>query len=130
MARIFLFIAVIALTVFAIADWVARSKQRTPGGVNRWIWLAVVVLLPVVGPLAWVIAGAVARAEATQQQAAPPRALAPDDDPDAISDLAERIARRSKRTREQPPRTLPTEPGALGEESAEETAERNDDAGN
>ncbi len=99
MPRLILILAAVALTVFAIADWVSRSRTWTPGRVNRWLWLAVIVLIPIVGPLTWIIVGLVARAEDKQREAEEPRVLRPDDDPDAISSVAERLARRQKRTR-------------------------------
>lgn len=106
MARLVLILLAVALTVFALADWFARSKTWTPGKVNRWVWLAVIVLLPIVGPLTWIIVGVVARAEAKQQErseSAPRSSLPPDDNPDAILDVADRIARRQKRSRPTPP---------------------------
>lgn len=101
MARILLVVALLAVTVYALADWASRSRTWTPGKVNRWVWLALIVLIPLIGPLAWIITGWVTRAEASRapsasQQTTKPR---PDDNPDAISDLADRISRRQKRTR-------------------------------
>lgn len=104
MARILLVVAVLAVTIYALTDWAMRSRTASPGRVNRWVWLAVIVFLPLVGPLAWIITGLVTRAEAARQPAETemPAELRPDDNPDAISDLADRLARRQKRTR--PPR--------------------------
>ncbi len=118
MARILLVIAVLAVTIYALADWASRSRTQTPGKVNRWVWLAVIVLLPLVGPLAWIIAGLVTRAEAARQPVAEEseETLRPDDDPDAISDLADRLARRQKRTRRG---RAPERPGT-GEGSSED----------
>lgn len=103
MARILLVLALFAVTIYAVADWIARSRTWTPGRVNRWVWLAVIILLPAIGPLAWIITGLVTRAEQrqnpTREVPEPPKSLRPDDDPDAISDLVERFARREKRTR-------------------------------
>ena len=104
MARVALIIAVVAITIFALADWVGRSKKWTPGKLNRWVWLAVIIFLPVVGPLAWIITGLVTRAEEKQRQRygyeeKPPAWEAPDDNPSAVADIADRIARRQKRSR-------------------------------
>ncbi len=104
MARLLLVLLIVALTVYAVADWVTRSREWTPGNVNRWLWLAVIVLLPVIGPLAWIIIGLVTRAEDRNQSPSAPGAdIPPDDNPEAISDVADRIARRQKRTRPEPP---------------------------
>ena len=105
MARIFIALLFIAVTVFAVADWAVRSKTSTPGRVNRWIWLAVILLLPMVGPLTWIIVGAVTRAEEKQsgyQTPGPTKSGRPDDDPEALLDLMDRINRRRHRTRPEP----------------------------
>ena len=103
MARVLLIIGVVAITVYAIADWMARSATWTPGRLNRWVWLAVIIFLPVVGPLAWIITGLVTRAEERQSRGRPafeqPSFQAPDDNPSAVADVADRIARRQRRTR-------------------------------
>lgn len=117
MARLLLVLFVVALTVFAVADWASRSSQWTPGRVNRWLWLAVIVLLPVIGPLAWIIIGIVTRAEASQT---PPREapedIPPDDNPEAISSVADRLARRQKRSRPEPrPRPMDDQDEPRGE---------------
>lgn len=115
MGRIILLVLAIAVTIYAIFDWIARSRTWTPGRVNRWVWLAIIVLIPVIGPLSWMITGWVTTAEqamygeAPQEESRPSR---PDDDPDAISDLADRIARRQKRSRPRPGDTRPSDPHA------------------
>ena len=103
MARIMLVVLALAITIYAISDWVSRSRTWTPGRVNRWVWLAVIVLIPIIGPLAWIIVGLVTRAEQrrvnTSPDSTPPRSSRPDDNPEAISDLADRISRRQHRSR-------------------------------
>lgn len=103
MARILLALLFIAVTVFAVADWVVRSRTSTPGRINRWLWLAVILFLPLVGPLTWIIVGAVTRAEEqrNQSRAVPERRseFRPDDNPDAVSDIVDRINRRQRRTK-------------------------------
>ncbi len=106
MPRFLIALLFIAVTVFAVSDWVVRSRVSTPGHINRWVWLAVIVLIPLIGPLAWIISGLVTRAEEHSGQRSPAPTvpeLPPDDNPDAISDVADRLARRKKRTRERPP---------------------------
>lgn len=122
MPRILLVVALLAVTVYALADWAARSRTWTPGRVNRWVWLALIVLIPLIGPLAWIITGWVTRAEAARNPAALPQApvARPDDDPDAISDLADRIARRQKRTR--PERKIPRAEDTLFPPSEDENS--------
>ena len=124
MARILLVVAALAVTIFAVADWASRSRTWTPGRINRWVWLAVIVLLPIIGPLAWIITGLVTRAEGggPAPQAAPPRVSRPDDDPTAISDLADRIARREKRTRPGRPSKPPEELNGEDEDGTEQKA--------
>lgn len=129
MARIVLILLAVALTVFAIADWAARSKTWTPGRLNRWLWLAVIILLPIIGPLAWIITGMVTRAEASRSGSAPsgPAIQArPDDDPDAVSDVADRIARRSHRTKPAPPPHAADEPNPPHEPNPPNVADESD----
>ena len=103
MARIMLVVLALAITIYAISDWVSRSRTWTPGRVNRWVWLAVIVLIPIIGPLAWIIVGLVTRAEQrrvnTSPDSTPPRSSRPDDNPEALSDPADRISRRQHRSR-------------------------------
>ena len=103
MARIMLVVLALAITIYAISDWESRSRTWTPGRVNRWVWLAVIVLIPIIGPLAWIIVGLVTRAEQrrvnTSPDSTPPRSSRPDDNPEALSDLADRISRRQHRSR-------------------------------
>ncbi len=128
MARILLILGSIAITVFAVADWVSRSKRWTPGRVNRWVWLALIIFVPIIGPLAWVITGLVVRAEDAHGSggpAVPPPPARPDDNPHAVSDVADRLSRRKKRNRqprpklnEDPPK--PEDKSVDGEEPADD----------
>lgn len=109
MARLLLVLLAIALTVYAVADWATRSREWTPGRVNRWLWLAVIILLPIIGPLAWIIIGLVTRAEnGRQSTGSAPIDMPPDDNPEAVSDVANRIVRRQRRTKPEAPRDSKT----------------------
>lgn len=114
MARFLIALLFIAVTVFAVADWAVRSKTSTPGRLNRWVWLAVILLIPMVGPLTWIIVGAVTRAEEKQgRYPAAPEPIQrgrPDDNPEAISDVVDRINRRQRRTKPEPRTRGPLDP--------------------
>lgn len=108
MARVLLFAFVIGVTVYALLDWVMNAKKGSPGGLSRWLWLAVIIFLPVIGPLAWIVLRLVGSAEARQSGSniRPERTgLAPDDDTEFLDDWSRRIARRQKRSGEDPKRS-------------------------
>ncbi|MDO5286890.1 MAG: PLD nuclease N-terminal domain-containing protein [Actinomycetia bacterium] len=52
----------------------------------RWAWLAVIVILPVLGPFLWLAFGRPARGQGTRP-AVPPPPAAPDDDPAFLARL-------------------------------------------
>jgi hypothetical protein len=79
----------ILLVVLAIYCWVelAMSDRRQVRQLSKFIW-ALLIFVPLAGPLAWLAYG---RPNGTDgQQPAPkprPHALAPDDDPDFLRSL-------------------------------------------
>ena len=132
MARIMLVVLALAITIYAISDWVSRSRTWTPGRVNRWVWLAVIVLIPIIGPLAWIIVGLVTRAEQrrvnTSPDSTPPRSSRPDDNPEALSDLADRISRRQHRSRPVPrPNDSPQMPPSDEDDDTNQTGDEDEE---
>lgn len=97
MARILLILAGIAIEVYAIAHWAYRSGQRTPGGLNRFIWLAVIIIVPIIGPASWLICSFVMNTEGRRRETVPPTQLPPDDDPESLNRIVDRINRRQGR---------------------------------
>ncbi|GAA2750453.1 PLDc N-terminal domain-containing protein [Amnibacterium kyonggiense] len=77
MARVLVFAAIAAavLTVFAVVDC-ALTERRRVRALPKWLWLLVALLLPVVGPLLWLLIG---RGSVDRRPA--PRVIGPDDDP-------------------------------------------------
>ncbi|WP_345751494.1 PLD nuclease N-terminal domain-containing protein [Microbacterium rhizophilus] len=109
MARllIVLGIAAVVFWVFSIVDCAVQSPSRHRG-VSKGAWIAIVVLIPVLGGILWFVLG-----RARKQP--PGRVVAPDDDPNflgtlkGVSDQDERIrlleeelARLDSETDEQP----------------------------
>jgi len=78
-------IAVILVTVYALVECVTFDRSRIRG-LPRWVWVFVIVLVPVVGAMLWLFIG-----RGSNQSSAPgrgaPRQLAPDDDPDFLKSL-------------------------------------------
>jgi hypothetical protein len=76
MARVLVFAAVAAvvLAVFAVVDCALTERSRVRA-LPRWAWILVALLLPVAGPLLWLLVG---RAPA---RAAARRVMGPEDDP-------------------------------------------------
>lgn len=102
MPRLLVYVVPVALAVYALFD-LARSLPEERAGIRRWAWAVVVVLLPVLGPLVWILVSRYSRAQAGAQRPTPgspgrpggaahppgriarrPGPVAPDDDPDFL----------------------------------------------
>ncbi|WP_066582276.1 PLD nuclease N-terminal domain-containing protein [Cellulomonas timonensis] len=98
--RNLLALAAVALIVYTIFD-VLRSDEAERFGVHKLIWLAFIVVLPVVGSIAWLVMRQMARSSRTAGPAGSPRTMAapaPDDDPEFLWRL-EQQRRRADRER-------------------------------
>lgn len=56
MGRVLLIIAVVLLTIYCIVE-VAQSRSWQVRALPRWLWAFVVILVPVLGPVTWLLAG-------------------------------------------------------------------------
>ena len=79
MLRVLLFVAVVMLTIYCVVE-LAQTKGTRVRAMPRWLWLFVVICVPVIGPFAWLLAGRPAPRPR-------PRPLAPDDDEDFLRGL-------------------------------------------
>ncbi len=74
-------VAVLVLVVYALVDCL-RTRGAEVRGMPKALWVALIVLLPGVGALAWLLAGR------DRGSASPParrgRPVAPDDDPEFL----------------------------------------------
>lgn len=96
MLRALMIVLPIALAIYALVDLVQTDDERIQG-LPKLAWVALIVLIWVVGPLAWLIAGKKGRRwlpGLAPRTAAGPRAggrpVAPDDDPDFLRGLGRR----------------------------------------
>ncbi|GAA2235753.1 hypothetical protein GCM10010401_04570 [Rarobacter faecitabidus] len=83
MPRALLTLAAIGLTVFAAADCYSSPRYRLVGA-PRWLWMVLIILLPLMGPILWLI---------VSRNAKRPAPIAPDDDPDFLRFLENRTRR-------------------------------------
>src|SRR5665647_2622237 len=98
-----------ALAIYALID-LSRSEPSERMGISRFAWVPVIVLLPVLGPLIWILLTRLPRESGagptgTRPGRVPPirrtGPRAPDDDPDFLWRLDQQ--RRKERGTDTPP---------------------------
>lgn len=87
MGRALPIIIPLVLAIYAVIDWIL-SDSASVRGLRKPLWLLVILLLPLVGPIVWLIAG-----RPRQRPYQPPkpaqRPVAPDDDPEFLRQMRE-----------------------------------------
>jgi hypothetical protein len=73
-------LAVVILTVYTLVDCALFDRNRIRG-LPRWVWIFVLIFVPVIGPLLWLFVGR-GRQEKTGGRVQ--RSMAPDDDPEFL----------------------------------------------
>lgn len=95
--RVLLYGAVLVLSLYALIDCVLTPRPDTRT-LPKWLWIVVIVLIPVLGPVAWLLGGRPQRTAVETASTSPapkprPRArrgpVAPDDDPAFLRKLAD-----------------------------------------
>ena len=85
MPRVIAVIALIALTVYTLIEVMQAERFQTRNA-PRWLWFAIVLVAPLVGPVAWFVFGRPdGHREIPPQQRPGPRG--PDDDPEFLRKL-------------------------------------------
>ena len=82
---------IVLLMIFAVVDIAVIERDRIRA-LPRGLWIAIAIILPVVGPVLWFFVGRLRKGEgmAPSAAASAPRRLgpiAPDDDPDFLGRL-------------------------------------------
>jgi hypothetical protein len=92
MIRLLPWLLTIAVTVYAVVDCIQTDDARVRG-LPKLLWLLLILLFPIVGSIAWFIAGRPQRGTAGRGPAGrgpshrPPPPRGPDDDPDFLRRL-------------------------------------------
>lgn len=115
MQRVLLILVVVGLMVYALVDvWGSEEDER--GGLPRWLWVLLIVLLPLLGPISWIVVRVSARRSGAGPASGPgsggsrpkPRRpgparpsgpAAPDDDPEFLWRLEQEKRRREREAR-------------------------------
>jgi hypothetical protein len=80
-------IVAVALAVYALIDC-AQAERHRLRSLSKPLWLVIIVLIPVLGPVAWMLLGRPHAGGSAGPRPAPrPRPVAPDDDPDFLRRL-------------------------------------------
>lgn len=78
------YILCIVLMVYGLMSlWLTPARQVRI--FPRWTWFLLIVLLPILGPLCWIVSGT---EKPKPGRSAPPGPKAPDDDPEFLAKLA------------------------------------------
>lgn len=86
-------VALVALTVYALVDLFVTASNRLRA-FPKPVWIAIIVVLPLIGPALWLIIG-----KSRPTRTTPP--VAPDDDPRFLGGLGESAEERIKRLEEE-----------------------------
>lgn len=101
MIRLLPYAIELVLVVFCLIDSVQADERRIRN-LPKWAWVALIILLPVMGAIFWLIAGRPLRNSAGPELPAPsnraagpsayerPRPKGPDDDPEFLRSLKRR----------------------------------------
>ena len=77
-------VIVLALTSYCLVD-ALQTDEASVRSLPKVAWLILILLFPVIGPVAWLVAGRPPKGPRVLQQR--PRPRGPDDDPDFLKDL-------------------------------------------
>jgi hypothetical protein len=87
-------VVAVVLAVYALIDCL-QTDPADVRGPRRAIWVAMIVLLPVIGPVAWLVTRFRQRRRRQPPRTAP-RPLAPDDNPDFLREIRDVDAEHEK----------------------------------
>jgi hypothetical protein len=85
-------VVLVILTVYSLVDCALFDRNRIRG-LPRWVWIFVILLVPVIGSILWLLVGRGRRAASAGQ---PGRSFAPDDDPDFLKGLDRRKSQEER----------------------------------
>lgn len=95
-------VVAVVLLVYCAVDWV-QAPASAVRAAPKPLWLGVIVLFPILGPVLWLAAGRPRRGDLPPPgRTARPQPLGPDDDPDFLERLRWERERERRRREERP----------------------------
>ncbi|MBM6979538.1 MAG: PLDc_N domain-containing protein [Actinomyces succiniciruminis] len=110
------YILPLALALYALLDCIRTPSENMPARLPKPMWILLILVMAVVGPIAWIITSRVRAAEERGGEiertvwsskervdlhlAERPRPIAPDDDPEFLAHLEQDIRRRRRRDKD------------------------------
>lgn len=108
--RAALMVLILALTIYSLLDCARTPDESMPARMPKLLWVVIIVMVTVIGPIAWIIVSRVKAAEDRDGAVEPtvwsskdgtrfrraerPRPVAPDDDPEFLRGLEQDIRRK------------------------------------
>ena len=108
--RAALIVLILALTIYSLLDCARTPEESMPARMPKLLWIVIIVMVTVIGPIAWIIVSRVKAAEERGgvveptvwsskdgtrfRRAERPRPVAPDDDPEFLRGLEQDIRRK------------------------------------
>ena len=108
--RAALIVLILALTIYSLLDCARTPEESMPARMPKLLWIVIIVMVTVIGPIAWTIVSRVKAAEDRDGAVEPtvwsskdgtrfrraerPRPVAPDDDPEFLRGLEQDIRRK------------------------------------
>lgn len=87
-------VLLLAVTIYAFVDW-ARTPDSRMKAVPKPLWFFAILLLPLLGPIVWLVAGKTETPEGATTAYGP--GVAPDDDPAFLRKLRDEEWKRRRR---------------------------------
>lgn len=85
MARVLPVVLAVALIVYAFIDCLRTEDRNMPPGLPKPVWLALILLVPVIGALGWLLVTRLPTDGTSRPRRQRP--VAPDDDPEFLANL-------------------------------------------
>lgn len=83
MGKVLAIVIAALLTIYCVVE-VAQADPDDVRALPRWMWATIIIVIPVLGGIAWLLWGRPRRSRIDRGQQRP---LAPDDDPDFLRGL-------------------------------------------
>lgn len=102
MLKAMMFLLPLALTIFALIDCI-QTENDDVRHLPKIGWIVVILLIVVVGPIAWLVAGRDRGTAARRVRPATAGPIAPDDDPEFLRRIDEMRRKRARERRDDDP---------------------------